>query len=580
MMSVLRYLLALTGLLACLSTTALAGTFYVATNGSDAGSGSIAQPWATLQHAVDTIKAGDTILVESGTYAGCRIGHSGLPGAACTLKADSGAHVVVNSAGPGNKHGSNIEVELFDDTVRYWIIDGIESASSAKYGIDIRVTEFVTVQHCFVHNSAVTGIFLAFSYHPAILGNESSFNGEHGIYQSNSGDYPLISGNRLHHNAAAGVHMNGDRNFTPGDGIISFAVVEKNVIYENGAQGGSGINCDGVSDSVIRNNLLYDNHASAISLYAIDGAEGSSRNLVYNNTILMAQGARWCINIPASAQGQPNPTGNKVKNNILYTADSNRGSIVTYSAAAAGFESDYNVVVNRFSVDEGDTALLLSSWQASGFDGHSIVAAPPDLFVNPAAADYHLKSGSPAIGAGAPLAQVSDDLDGTPRPPAAYSIGCFEARGAPSARDFIPSSLTVETGKVLSGDVSSLGAADAVYLKVKTAKLDGSFGDVVTYDFEPGGLVSSITVTLVSHPSAAPQRQQIMMYNFSSGDWVTMSDSLLSTTADATTAVSVMGAAPFVSPAGVVRVQVRTGDMGGQRWKHFVDLVKISTRSD
>src|SRR4030095_1808114 len=143
-------------------------------------------------------------------------------------------------------------------------------------------------------NSAVTGIFLSFSYHPVIQFNESASNGEHGIYQSNSGDFPTIRGNNLHHNSAAGVHMNGDRNFTPGDGIISFALVEKNVVFENGAgTGGSGINCDGVSDSRISDNLLYNNHASGISLYATDGSEGSSRNKVYNNTIVMASAGRW-----------------------------------------------------------------------------------------------------------------------------------------------------------------------------------------------------------------------------------------------------------------------------------------------
>ena len=39
------------------------------------------------------------------------------------------------------------------------------------------------------------------------------------------------------------------------DGIISGALVENNVIYNNGLGGGSGINCDGVQNSVIRNNL-------------------------------------------------------------------------------------------------------------------------------------------------------------------------------------------------------------------------------------------------------------------------------------------------------------------------------------
>jgi hypothetical protein len=485
---------------------------------------------------------------------------------------------VVNAAGPANKHGSNIEVELFDDTVRYWVIDGIESAGSGRYGIDIRVTEFITVQNCFVHNSALTGIFLAFSYHPAIIHNESSFNGEHGVYQSNSGDYPVINGNRLHHNAAAGLHMNGDRNFTPGDGIISFALVEKNIVYENGVQGGSGINCDGVSDSIIRNNLLYNNHASGISLYAIDGAEGSSRNLVYNNTVVMAQGARWCVNIPASTEGQASPTGNKIKNNILYTPDSNRGSVVTYSAAPPGFESDYNIVVNRFSTDDGDSGLALSSWQAGSLDLHSIIADPTSLFVNPAGGDYHLKPNSPAAAAGIVLAQVTDDLDGLVRPSGSPSIGFFEAQRGASSRDYSPAALEIETGKLLSGDLSSVAAVDGVYLKVKASRLDGSFSDVITYDFQlPVGAVSSLNVISVSHVSSGPQRQRIMLFAFNTSTWVEISDTVLSSTSDATTTVPVPSAADFVSSAGVLRVQVRTGDASTGKWKHFVDLVMIST---
>src|SRR5215472_4660003 len=350
MKTFLLSILAVAGSLS-LDIIARANTFYVATSGADSNPGTQAQPWRSLQHAVDSINPGDTILVQSGTYAGCRIGHSGLAGAVCTLKADAGANVLVSAPGSANRHNSNIEVELSDDTVRYWVIDGFESAGSPHYGIDVRGTQFITVRNCFVHGAASTGIFLAFSDHPLIQNNETSFNGEHGIYDSNSADFPTIAGNRSHHNHAAGIHMNGDRNFTPGDGIISFALVEKNIIYENGTGGGSGINCDGVSDSIFRNNLLYNNHASGISLYAIDGAEGSSRNLVYNNTIVMASGSRWCINIPASDAGLPNPTGNKVKNNILYTSDAGRGSVLIYSSSPTGFESDYNVVVGRFSND-------------------------------------------------------------------------------------------------------------------------------------------------------------------------------------------------------------------------------------
>src|SRR5689334_16771418 len=79
-------------------------TFYVAPTGSDAGGGAKTTPWNTLQHAVDAIKPGDTILVETGIYAGFRVGNSGTANAACTIKADTGASVLVNAPGAGNKH--------------------------------------------------------------------------------------------------------------------------------------------------------------------------------------------------------------------------------------------------------------------------------------------------------------------------------------------------------------------------------------------------------------------------------------------------------------------------------------------
>ena len=72
----------------CLGGTASAATYYVAPNGNDTFNGSSLNPWATLQHAVETIAPGDTILVRSGTYAGCRIRNSGTVSAPKTLARD------------------------------------------------------------------------------------------------------------------------------------------------------------------------------------------------------------------------------------------------------------------------------------------------------------------------------------------------------------------------------------------------------------------------------------------------------------------------------------------------------------
>jgi parallel beta-helix repeat protein len=662
----LRYaLLSLVGVLV-IAATASANTYYVSTTGNDGNSGSSAQPWRTIQKAVNTVSPGDTILVQSGTYAGCRIGRSGTAGAVCTLKADAGATVLINTPSPAARHSSLIEIENFDAVVSYWVIDGFELSGGGRSGVDLRFTDHVTVQNCYAHDSGLTGIFLAFCYYPVVQNNESAFNGEHGIYQSNSGDFPVIRGNNLHHNFAAGLHMNGARNFTPGDGIISSALVEKNVVWENGTGGGSGINCDGVSDSIIRNNLLYNNHASGISLYGIDGAEGSSRNKVYNNTIVMAAEARWCINIPASTEGQPNPVGNKIKNNILYNPHTFRGSITIYSQTVAGFESDYNIVVSRFSATDGNSNMSLAQWQALGFDEHSKLGTPDLLFVDTPAFNYHLKTGSPAIDAGTFLGEVNDDLEGLVRPQgAAYDAGCFESgQGGPgpapapvaeftatpltgtapldvqftdqstgspttwtwdfgdgsnstlknpahtylnsgsftvaltagnasgqntktkaayisvtppAARDYFCSSATIDTGKLVSGDHTDVHASDDLFLRTRAVKLEGKFSDVVTYLFDTGlGSASSLTITSESRSATIPQRQRIMLRDTASGSWDVMDDRNIATTADVTTVVTVAIPARYLSASGQVQLRIRTGDSTNVKWKHSIDLVKIT----
>ncbi len=79
------------------------------------------------------------------------------------------------------------------------------------------------------------------------------------------------------------MHMNGDISLG-GDGKICVCTIEATSATTTVRL---SINMDGVTESVIRNNLLYNNHVSGISLYAIDASEGSSRDRVLNNTIVM-----------------------------------------------------------------------------------------------------------------------------------------------------------------------------------------------------------------------------------------------------------------------------------------------------
>jgi hypothetical protein len=59
-------------LLVVTSTNVLpATTYYVATTGNDSNDGSSTLPWGTIQHAADSVAAGDTVNIGSGTYSEC-----------------------------------------------------------------------------------------------------------------------------------------------------------------------------------------------------------------------------------------------------------------------------------------------------------------------------------------------------------------------------------------------------------------------------------------------------------------------------------------------------------------------------
>jgi hypothetical protein len=181
---------------------------------------------------------------------------------------------------------------------------------------------------------------------------------------------------------------------------------------------------DGVQDSGIFNNLIYNNHATGIAMYQIDGGDASKNNKVYNNTVIQPSDGRWCI---ISVNGS---TGNTIYNNILINHHSFRGSISVDAASMTGFVSDYNVLVNRLSDDDGNSNMTLTQWQSMGYDTHSMIADPENqIFVDHTNGNFHLLQNSQAVDAGTDfvLPTVFEDLDKIPRPQGSgFDIGAYE----------------------------------------------------------------------------------------------------------------------------------------------------------
>lgn len=393
-------------------------TYYVSNSGSNSNNGlTISSAFETLQHAADIVSAGDSVLVVSGNYVGFDIRTSGSVSQPIVFKAMSN-DIIIDTRNPVTTDGINIE------NADYIEIHGFNVINQPRAGIRVVVSDFVKVINNVCTNNEYWGIFTGFADDILIEGNYCSYSQQqHGIYYSNSGDRPTIINNHSFNNNGCGIHMNGDLSMGD-DGIISNAIVAGNIIHDNGVGGGSAINMDCVQDSKIYNNLIYNNHATGIAMYQIDGAEGSKNNKIFNNTIIHPSDGRWAILVVNAS------TGCTIYNNILINKHSFRGSICLDEDSKSGFVSDYNLVVNRLSDDDGNSNMSLTSWQAMGYDTHSqIVQDENIIFVNPANSDYHLLESSQPTNIGTSLVSsvVNVDLDGITRPQGSgYDIGAYE----------------------------------------------------------------------------------------------------------------------------------------------------------
>ncbi|HEY7533079.1 MAG TPA: right-handed parallel beta-helix repeat-containing protein, partial [Nitrospiraceae bacterium] len=332
----------LVGILVVLSISPAWGaalrTFFVAPTGDDSADGSSGRPWLTLQRAAQNVRPGDLVIARPGRYAGFVLGwdspQNGTLSNPITFQGEPGA--IIESRNARTPDGINLE------GASYIVIEGwsiVNGGTITRAGIRSVTNVGVIIRNNQIDNTGRWGILTGFSDNVLIENNVTSRSQiEHGIYVSNSCVNPIVRNNQVWGNAANGIHMNGDLS-QGGNGLIVNALVEKNVIFDNGRQGGSGINADGVQNSRFLNNVLYNNHASGISLYRIDGADGSRNNLVAHNTIVMASDARWALNI------QNGSSGTTVVNNILYNQHATRGSIDISSDSLAGMVSNNNVVM-------------------------------------------------------------------------------------------------------------------------------------------------------------------------------------------------------------------------------------------
>lgn len=395
--------------------------YHVSPIGNDTNAGTAESPFREIRKAVTVLTAGDTVIVADGSYKGFDIVGKGAANLDTTIIAPGRNAVITPTTDRGINNPYNIQIW---ECTRL-ILDGLRTFNATRAGLRIVYGSHVTVKNGVFGNHENWGIVTSHTDDVVIEANDCyGSRREHGIYVANSGDRPIVRGNRLHDNVASGLRSNGDV-IQGGDGIISGALFENNIIYNNGSIGGAGMNLDGLQDGIIRNNLFYNNQATGIALFKGGGAEGPKGMQVLNNTIIVPAAARYNLRI-TDAIGPI-----LVRNNLLYNATTAKGPYSWNTPTdAAWTDSDYNAFGGgQFVSTDGEaTRISMETWRASGHEPNSRPNVMlSNVVVDPASHDYRLKAGSPLIDGGTVLPNVPTDILGTSRPlGTAPDIGAYE----------------------------------------------------------------------------------------------------------------------------------------------------------
>ncbi len=244
-----------------------AAQWFIAPGGSDSNTGSIGDPFATLEKASTVANPGDTIYFRAGTYGGIRHNFrnsSGSPGQPIVVRPYQGESVVLDGTGVSiSSSQSLLSVASYDPEPLHDIsIEGLEVQNSSGRGITYYNVTQLQIKECTVHHIAYKGIggwghyvtISANTVHHAAMINENGVivgGGWPGIIQPSENyvdgapaTWHTISGNTVHDCWGEGILIGNSHHVT----------VENNLVYDVFSV---LIYLDKVSDVLVRNNYLY-----------------------------------------------------------------------------------------------------------------------------------------------------------------------------------------------------------------------------------------------------------------------------------------------------------------------------------
>lgn len=288
---------------------------YVSPSGSDTNAGTFDAPFKTVQKALDTVKAGQTIYLREGTYTALNtFKSSGTEGNYITLRNYPGEkpYLTMTSGSSGAILGL--------DGNDYIIIEGLEIgglSADIAFGILLNADEnHIIIRNNDIHNLLTTkpgenengeanailcyaeGGTEELSINNICIENNSVHNNTTGWCESVSvtgnAKYVNIINNTVYENTNIGIDFYGNAGYCPVPALDQprYCVAAGNIVYRSVCSYAecAGLYVDGARDIVLENNIIHD------SMYGIEiGSEElqadypvkniiARNNLVYNNS--------------------------------------------------------------------------------------------------------------------------------------------------------------------------------------------------------------------------------------------------------------------------------------------------------
>ena len=388
-------------------------SFYVSTTGSDSGDGSAGNPFRTIGRAIQSVSAGDEVVVKAGTYnESININRGGSAAGDVTIRSETpGGALIRPPSGSWNAISVNAD---------YVVVDGFDIKGGGGDGIEANNVHHIKILNNVVHDSGESGIQFNWSEFITIEGNETYNNASSGwfsgisIYQvrnitgdtTTTGFRTIVRDNISHDNVTtSGQHTDGngiiidDFQSTQTGGYPNYTfptLVENNLVYENG---GKGIQVTWSDYVTVRNNTAWHNNQDPLNTGTWRGelSNSQSSNNTWVNNIAVVDRSINSNNTAIDNTSYGGYVNNVIwANNLTYNGTAGQAAVRTDGGNAMPTAANGN----KLGVDPG------------------FIGAP---------GDFRLGTGSSAIDAGTAKYGLSTfDLDGDVRAVGTVDLGAYE----------------------------------------------------------------------------------------------------------------------------------------------------------